>query len=207
MSSLPAVPDVAKREALEPGFVNAFVEMAQRIGVDPDYLAASVSIESGFNPAARNKDSGASGLIQWMPQYAPLFGTSVEAIRQMTAIEQLPLIERTFKHWGHLAPRDTYLAIFWPAAVGKPDDYVIATEGQPSYNQNSGLDWDKDGTITADDVRRIADARLASAHGFRVEGGVFVPGKAMNDNGSADVALLALVGAGGLAWILSRRAS
>ncbi len=46
---------------------------------------------------------------------------------------------------------DVYMAILWPAAVGKPDDHALFVEGQAPvkrYLQNRGLDINKDGIVT-----------------------------------------------------------
>jgi hypothetical protein len=49
---------------------------------------------------------------------------------------------------------------FWPAAIGKSDDHVIARKGEIDpvlkadvYAVNRGLDTDGDGVITVGDVR------------------------------------------------------
>ncbi len=44
------------------------------------------------------------------------------------------------------------MAILWPAAIGKPDDYVLFAKHDPQhpkrYIQNAGLDFKHDGVIT-----------------------------------------------------------
>lgn len=43
---------------------------------------------------------------------------------------------------------DVYMVIFYPAAVGRPNDYVLYREGTREYRLNPLLDDNKDGTIT-----------------------------------------------------------
>jgi len=60
------------------------------------------------------------------------------------------------------------MAILWPAAIGKPDDYVLFAKGDPQhprrYIQNAGLDFNHDGVITkkeaAATVRKNLDKGL-----------------------------------------------
>jgi hypothetical protein len=40
------------------------------------------------------------------------------------------------------------MAILWPAAVGKSNDYVLFSSPSKAYEQNKGLDLNKDGNIT-----------------------------------------------------------
>lgn len=137
------------------GFVAALEAMASRLGMDTNAIAGVISLESGFNPAAVNPISNATGLIQFMPSTAKALGTTVEALRQMSDVDQLEYVEKYFRTFvGKLATRgDYYLAVFMPKFVGKPDTDVISTKGQKVYDQNSVLDADKDGVLTVGDVR------------------------------------------------------
>ncbi len=136
-------------------FSTALCAMCERHGWDPNAILAVMSNESGLNPAARNS-IGATGLIQFMPATAKGIGTSVDALRTMSATEQLRYVERFFA--GALARTpspvlgDYYMACFLPGYVGKPTDFVLARKGQPIYDQNRGLDSDKNGVLTVGDV-------------------------------------------------------
>ncbi len=161
------LPGLSARESAEPGFVLALAQVADRLGLDPNYLGAVMSLESGFNPAAVNAHGGATGLIQFMPATAVLVGTTTPALRAMTAIQQLPYVEAFYEKAGRAihpeTPGDYYMATFLPAYVGKPADFVIAERGMPVYEQNPGLDADKDGTLTVGDVWAVIDRRVADA--------------------------------------------
>lgn len=131
------------------------------------WLMACMAQESGetFSPSIRNEaGSGATGLIQFMPQTAAVLGTTTAALAAMSDIEQLDYVRRFFWPWrGKLHTLgDVYMAILWPEAVGKPDDFVLFDKADPDhpvrYIQNHGLDFNHDGKIT----RAEACARVAS---------------------------------------------
>ena len=129
--------------------------VATRIGVDPSDFMTCMAWESGrtFSPSIPNKaGSGAIGLIQFMPTTATGLGTTVKALAVMSAVQQLDWVEKYFAPWkGKLHNlADLYMAILWPAAVGKPPEYVLWDQNSrpTTYRQNAGLDMDKDGEIT-----------------------------------------------------------
>lgn len=126
-----------------------------------------MKMESRVDPAAVNKQSGATGLIQFMPDTARSLGTSVEALRGMSAVEQLDYVYKYFKMVGvrpGMDLGDLYMAVFMPKFVGYPDDFVLGQQGGGKvpgtnlssdlvYKQNKGLDKNKDGSITIADVK------------------------------------------------------
>ncbi len=133
----------------------AFVKTANYIGVNPDWLGAVFQFEGNFDPAIKNKaGSGATGLIQFMPSTARNLGTTTEALAKMTFQQQLKYVEKYFEPWrGRLhSLEDTYLAVFYPAAIGKANDAIIASEGSAVYEQNAGFDHDEKGYITKSDI-------------------------------------------------------
>lgn len=140
----------------EPGFKEALEKTAGNLGVNPDHLIAIMKQESGLDPQARNP-SGATGLIQFMPKTAIGLGTTTSALYKMSAVEQLPWVEKYFRQ-TKIRPGaslgDLYMAVFYPAYVGQPDDKVISSTGKAVYNQNKGLDRNKDGVITVGDVKQ-----------------------------------------------------
>ncbi|MSR14152.1 MAG: hypothetical protein EXR86_06210 [Gammaproteobacteria bacterium] len=91
----------------------------------------------------------------------------------MSAVRQLDYVERYFlPRAGKLRTlEDVYMAILWPAAIGKPLDHVLFAKNDPlrpkRYIQNAGLDFNRDGLITkaeaADKVRRKLDKGLSPA--------------------------------------------
>lgn len=142
-------------------------EMGQRLQIDPSYIAAVMSLESGFNPANTNPNTRATGLIQFMPSTARALGTTVDALRGMSAVEQLPYVERYYsKYRGRLhTPGQVYMITFMPKYAFSSRDTVIARQGSNVYDQNRGLDVNKDGVLTVGDVMSKVEAVVARAGG------------------------------------------
>ena len=53
-----------------PEFQNRLQAMCSRLKINPEHLKVVMHKESGINPQAHNRDSGATGLIQFMPKTA-----------------------------------------------------------------------------------------------------------------------------------------
>ena len=146
-------------------------------GVDDEDLAndimACIAWESGrtFSPSVVNKaGSGATGLIQFMPNTAISLGTTTAALARLSAEDQLNYVYKYFEPWkGRLRNLgDVYMAILWPLGVGQPDSFVLWEKGKrpTTYRQNAGLDSNKDGKITRAEC-------LGKITAMRVEG--FLP--------------------------------
>jgi hypothetical protein len=129
--------------------------IAGRLGCRANDLMACIAWESGrtFSPSVQNMaGSGAIGLIQFMPATAAGLGTTTVRLATMSPEEQLDWVEKYFAPYrGRLATlADLYMAILWPAAVGKPVDHVLwdRSSRPTTYRQNAGLDANRDGRIT-----------------------------------------------------------
>lgn len=151
MAQLLALPGISRTSDW---FRWRLVQIGRELSVNPDYLSAVMSLESGFRPDAVNPYSGATGLIQFMPATAKGLGTTVESLRQMSAEDQLYYVQQYYRPFtGRLRnPGDAYMATFMPVYVGRTESTVLFTEGQTGYTQNRGLDRNKDGVITVGDV-------------------------------------------------------
>ena len=138
--------------------------MSDRLELNPQFIEAVMSIESGFRPFARNPTSKSTGLIQFMPQTAKQLGTTVDELFVMTAEQQLPFVERFYKPWtGKLkSPGSYYMATFLPNHVGAPLDRVLSVEGEKIYDQNKVLDSNQDGVLTVSDVHAVINRRVQS---------------------------------------------
>lgn len=120
-----------------------------------NWLMACMAFETGetFSPTIKN-GAGAPyyGLIQFGDAAAKDAGTTVAALLKMTAEQQLDYVYNFFKPYtGKIKTlSDCYMRILWPAAVGKPEDYVIFDQAvrPTAYVQNKGLDINKDGKVT-----------------------------------------------------------
>ena len=143
---------VAWGKQVGPEFRRKAVAVAQRLGLDPSTLMAVIAFETGrrFHPATLNRRSGATGLIQFMPKTAAALGTSTKALAAMSVERQLDFVEKYLKpHAGRMTDLPSaYMAVLWPAAVRKPLSHVLFVAGTAAYEQNRGLDADKDGKVT-----------------------------------------------------------
>jgi hypothetical protein len=141
---------------------------------DPNYLMAAMAFESAetFSPSIQNHQSGATGLIQFMPATAHGLGTSIQALAAMTAVEQLDWVLAYFRpRKGKLNTlSDLYMAILWPAAVGKPEDSPLFKRPSIAYEQNAGLDTDHDGVITKEEAASKVAAKLQKGLGVGFKG-------------------------------------
>lgn len=140
---------------VSPEFRNKVRAISGRLGCAPDDLMSCMAWESGrsFSPSKKNMaGSGATGLIQFMPSTAKALGTSTAALAALTAVQQLDWVEKYFQPYkGKLNTlADLYMAILWPAGVGKPMEYVLWDKATrpTTYRQNAGLDINHDGAIT-----------------------------------------------------------
>ncbi len=139
-----------------PQFVSVLVDMCERIGLNPNALLAVMVKESGISPSIQNKHTHATGLIQFMPNTARDLGTRIQHLAKMSDVEQLKYVEAYFTKYSYNKRiknvGDHYLAVFWPAAIGKPADYILARVGEKAYEQNKGLDRDRNGLLQVRDV-------------------------------------------------------
>lgn len=143
-------------------FINKTVTIAKDLQVNPNYLFAIMDFESaGINHRKVNPKSGATGLIQFMPKTAQSLGTSTQALRNMSEIDQLGYVHKYFRPYkGRIKDLpDIYCAVLWPKCVGKPPDYVLFRRGQITYSQNNGFDKNGDGVITKAETTTLVKGR------------------------------------------------
>jgi AraC-like DNA-binding protein len=145
----------------DPDFKAKLDKISQALGVQSTDLLAVFKQESGVNPQAVNATSGATGLIQFMPDTAQKLGTTTDQLKQMDAVQQLDYVYKYFKMTGVGNGKlgDLYMAVFMPKYVGYDDSFVLGQNGAPGfsgkvYAQNKGLDRDRDGKITVADVKQ-----------------------------------------------------
>lgn len=120
-----------------PQFLGCLDNLAKSKNVPADSILTVMQIESGFTSTdspsrgagAVNSLTQASGLNQIMPSTAKGLGYTVEQIQGMTASEQM--CGPVTSYFNHVtlpekpSTADLYLANFYPAAVGKSDDYIL----------------------------------------------------------------------------------
>ena len=146
------------RYSNQQAFAQKVEDISAQLGIDPDWLMLVMYFESGLNPKAVNKTSGATGLIQFMPSTARNMGTSTESLANMDALVQLDYVYRYLSPYkGKMSSLvDVYLSVFYPSAVGKADNYVLGGAGteisKKIASQNKIFDTNKDGQITKGEV-------------------------------------------------------
>ena len=165
---MPNLVNVLGIENTSEAFRKKVLEIADRLLVDPNFLMAIMSFETGatFSPKVKNAaGSGATGLIQFMPSTAKSLGTTVDDLAKMTAVAQLDFVEKYFApHKGRLLTiEDAYMAVLYPKGIGKGKDYVLFEKPSVQYRQNSGLDLNADGKVTVGEACRKVSQRLGTA--------------------------------------------
>ena len=110
-----------------------------------------------------NPVSGATGLIQFMPSTARALGTTTQVLKQMSNVDQLFYVRKyllpykgKMKSWI-----DVYLAVFYPAAIGKPN-YIITPD--IVARQNPVFDLNRDLDITVDEIRTALKKHIPSKY-------------------------------------------
>ncbi len=156
----------------------ALASTAAALGIPVEWLAAQVAAESGGNPRAYNKSTGATGLIQWIPRTMKQFGflpsdvaaripstgALSEALKREVSAAFLarypdfehqargPLLTYLKQYAPFPTKQSLYLAVFYPAYRNKP----LETSFPDSVRaQNPGID-----TVGA--YVRFVDKKLAT---------------------------------------------
>ena len=162
-----ALVNVPGSERVSPAFKEKVVQIASDLGTNPNFLMAVMSFETGesFDPAKRNPLSGAVGLIQFMKPTAVGLGTTQDALAQMSAEEQLDFVAKHFKPFKNKMGtlEDAYMAVLFPAAIGKGANHALFRKPSKVYEQNSGLDINRDGVITVGEAADKVRAKLGAA--------------------------------------------
>lgn len=144
-----------------PAFEAKVKEVAADLGIDPNWLLATMWKESRLNPQAQNTKfpvggGYATGLIQFVPDTARGLGTTTEQLYRMSGVQQMEYVRKYFKdiirrHGRLNSYFDTYIAVFFPAAIGKPDNWVFEARNisrSAVARQNPAIDINKDNVIT-----------------------------------------------------------
>lgn len=146
-------------------------QIAQKINCDPQDLMATIYKESKFETNAWNGHT-AVGLIQWtqiaIDDLNQNYGMNLtkEKIAAMDVMQQLDLAEITlvrekevagFAKNQRLSAADLYAMNYLP---GKAKQQVLASRGENYYERNAGLDINRDGRITKDELNsRVQEGR------------------------------------------------
>lgn len=139
-------------------FLSKVRAISDKLLIDPNWLMAVMWKESRLNEKAVNSNGGATGLIQFMPATAKGLGTTTAALKAMTNVEQLDWVYKYYKPYITKLNSypDLYLATFFPAALGKSDDYILQTSKLSAATiaeANPGIDLNKDKKITVGEFK------------------------------------------------------
>ena len=157
MENLSTSTKVAYSDKVGEAFIKKVIDISQKININPSWLMMVMYKETGgtFSPSIKNPTSTASGLIQFMEATAKQLGTTTAKLRKMSAIEQLDYVYLYFKPFTNKLNSfsDTYFAVFYPKAIGKPDTWKFP---EWVYRSNRGLDLNKNGIITVGEFKTWA---------------------------------------------------
>lgn len=155
-----------------PEFLNKVKEIAQRLNCNYRDLLGLMNSESGINASAKNPNGSASGLIQFVESTAQSLGTTTEALRAMSPIEQLDYVEKYlqnaksaagFSSNDKLSGGDLYALTFLPA---RAKNNTLTSAGENYYAHNKGLDKNGDGQITKDELSQRIQSFYVSDNTF-----------------------------------------
>lgn len=120
-------------------FADKVQEIADRLGIFANWIMLIIFYETKgtFDPSIQN-EIGATGLFQFLPKTAIGLGTTTEALKNMSAVDQLEYGYELLKPYkGKMDDfYSTYQAVFYPASLGQPDSYVFPSgvvSSNPSF--------------------------------------------------------------------------
>lgn len=143
----------------------AFAQLASYMGGQPEWFQYVAWNESKFNPSAVNPISRAVGVFQFMPSTLTGLGYTFDQVKAMDLATQLKTVGTQYykPYKGKIKNiYDAYLAVFYPYAIGKPDNYIFGSEKSQAYAklvaiQNPIFDLNKDGLISVAEFRKYVD--------------------------------------------------
>ena len=163
-----SAPAIAWGNMVPSAFKTKVLQVASDLQINPNYLMAVMDFESAgsFSPSKPGA-YGAVGLIQFTTQGISNLQTTLAALQNMTAVQQLDYVERYLSPYaGRLNTlSDLYMAVLWPGAVGAPDDTTLFSRGSVYYAENSGLDLNGDGLVTKSEATSFVENRLLQGLG------------------------------------------
>lgn len=149
--------------------IQKVIDVCARININPNWLLAVMYFETAktFSPSKTNS-IGSVGLIQFTRDhsgvdYKTINGVkySLTTLKNMTFEQQMDVVELYFKDVKKAIKKeitsftDCYLAVFFPNAIGKDDNYILQTSGLSASliaSQNPAFDKDKNGIIYKKEV-------------------------------------------------------
>jgi hypothetical protein len=145
---------------IRPAFAQKVTAIATWLQIAPNWLMQVMYAESKLNATAQNRQQGrliAAGLLQWTK--ASGVPGAPASMLPLNHLQQLDWVKRYFAPYrGKMHSYfDVYLVTFFPAGVGKADDYVFATKNLSAAliaKQNPAVNSNKDGRITMKEFKQ-----------------------------------------------------
>lgn len=149
-----------------PEFVDDARDISYKLGASTTDLFFVMDYETAgtFSPSIQHPSSKATGLIGFLPSTAIGLGTTVGELQKKSAVQQLPYVYEYLKPYkGELTDvYNTYLAVLYPAALGKPDTYVF-----PNSVVKSNSSFFKTGSTMSDfkkGIQALVHERVPAAY-------------------------------------------
>jgi len=127
-------------------FMGEVKRVSEKFQINPQDLLQVMYRESALDPAAKNPNSTASGLIQFTEDTAKTLGTTTGALRMMTRAGQMQYVEKYFDYWKlpKGADRGTIYAYVFLPGLAQKGEVSLARADDPKtkryYELNKGLD-------------------------------------------------------------------
>jgi hypothetical protein len=146
------------KKKLTPELQTAVKALAKTWDLDPNWICLAIYLESRWNPTAVNPSTYASGLWQALPNTAEQMG--IAPLKTYTPVTQVSLLGKYLTYVrqspGSIKSQtDLYLAIFYPAAIGKPEDWKFP---DLVYKYNKSFDADASTVITKGEITNYLKA-------------------------------------------------
>lgn len=132
------ISDTGKKLLDNPTFKEKLKEISSAIGIDENSIIKLMQHESGLNPSVKNS-IGCVGLIQFCPDAkagsTKRIGNQTYSLEDLrTNLETQMNVIKEFWMTGYKSgkiktPADLYIFNFFPIAAGKPNDFVLQTNG------------------------------------------------------------------------------
>jgi hypothetical protein len=135
----------------------AFMQEVERLqekypGLTKSELFRIIQGESGFNPRAKNKDSSAAGLFQFIPSTAAELGFTTEEIINMEPAEQVRVYDMYLDRWNYSGGNSLGIMQAAPAYANADPTDVIYKKGSKAWEQNPGWRPSDGGDITVESI-------------------------------------------------------
>lgn len=144
-----------------PKFEEKVRQISSKLNIPPEWLMAVMHAESRFDASATNKKGGGTaGLIQFTPQTAQKMGITLEQLRNMNHLQQLDFIyqylnEVQQKNHPFNSLTELYIGVLYPDGLAEDYCFSLYQSNEDDYHFHSGLDEDKDGRITLQDIDKF----------------------------------------------------